>query len=44
MRRFDEIVVLDRGRVVERGTHGDLIAAPGLYSRLFAAQRAELPT
>jgi subfamily B ATP-binding cassette protein MsbA len=32
--RADAIVVLERGRVVERGTHGDLVAAGGLYRRL----------
>ncbi|MBQ9041828.1 MAG: ABC transporter ATP-binding protein [Eggerthellaceae bacterium] len=32
----DEIVVLDRGRVVEHGTHDALAAAGGLYARMWA--------
>ncbi len=36
----DEIVVLDAGRVAERGTHTELIAAGGLYLRLFGGQPA----
>ncbi len=32
--QVDEIVVLDRGRVAERGTHAELLAAGGLYGRL----------
>jgi ATP-binding cassette, subfamily B, bacterial len=31
----DEIVVLDRGRIVERGTHRSLLARPGLYAWLW---------
>ncbi len=31
----DEILVFDAGRVVERGTHADLVAAGGVYARLF---------
>lgn len=34
----DEIIVLDQGRVVERGRHADLIAANGLFARMWRAQ------
>jgi ABC-type multidrug transport system fused ATPase/permease subunit len=34
----DRVVVLDRGAVVETGTHADLVAAGGLYARIYRAQ------
>ncbi len=37
----DQILVLDAGRVVERGTHGQLLAADGLYARMWALQQRE---
>ena len=36
VRNADLIVVLDKGRVVESGTHGELLAAGGLYARMWA--------
>jgi ATP-binding cassette, subfamily B, heavy metal transporter len=35
----DEIIVLDQGRIVERGTHGQLLAEGGLYASMWNRQR-----
>src|SRR6185369_4648178 len=40
VRDADEILVLDDGRIVEQGTHDDLVAAGGLYSELYRTQFA----
>jgi ABC-type transport system involved in Fe-S cluster assembly fused permease/ATPase subunit len=37
----DQIIVLEQGRIVERGTHPDLLAAGGAYARMWALQQQE---
>lgn len=43
VRDADRVVVLDAGRVVEAGTHDELVAREGLYRRLVERQFAEAP-
>ncbi len=38
----DQILVLDQGRIVERGRHSELLAQNGLYSRLYNEQFSSL--
>ncbi|MGP9819268.1 ABC transporter ATP-binding protein [Salinarimonas sp. NSM] len=44
VREADEIVVMEAGRIVERGTHAALVARGGAYARLERLQRADAPT
>jgi ATP-binding cassette subfamily B multidrug efflux pump len=35
---MDRLIVLDRGRIVEQGTHAQLLARGGIYATLWARQ------
>jgi len=39
--KADQILVLEQGRVIERGTHRDLLNNNGLYAQMWALQRQE---
>ena len=42
LRRFDRIVVLDRGSIVEEGAPADLLQRQGAYQRMYARQLAAI--
>jgi ATP-binding cassette subfamily B protein len=41
IKRADQILVLDHGRIIERGTHATLLAQGGTYARLYELQLRE---
>jgi ATP-binding cassette, subfamily B, bacterial len=41
VREADELLVIDDGRIVERGTHASLLAENGLYAELYSTQFAD---
>ena len=41
VRDADQILVLDAGRIVERGTHDELVTHDGLYAELYRQQLLE---
>lgn len=40
----DQVLVMDQGRIIECGTHVDLLARNGLYAYLYSLQFRERPT
>ncbi|WP_046728201.1 ABC transporter ATP-binding protein [Streptomyces humi] len=44
VRSADQILVVEAGRIVERGTHAALLAADGRYAELYRTQFAEVPS
>ena len=41
LRYADEIVVIEEGRITQRGTHADLVTQPGYYAQLNALQQIQ---
>jgi ATP-binding cassette, subfamily B, bacterial MsbA len=41
VRRADRVVTIDRGRLIEEGTHEELVGAGGVYARLYRGQFRE---
>jgi ATP-binding cassette subfamily B protein len=39
-RLADEIIVIDEGRVAEKGSHGELMGRGGIYAEMFESQRS----
>ena len=39
MDRFDQILVMDRGKIIERGNHDELLQHKGLYKQMYAQQQ-----
>jgi ATP-binding cassette, subfamily B, bacterial len=44
IREADQILVIDQGRILERGTHNELLAEGGLYAELYRTQFARHPS
>ncbi len=44
IKHADQVLVMDQGRIIESGTHVDLLARDGLYAYLYSMQFRERPT
>jgi ATP-binding cassette subfamily B protein len=44
LKSADQVLVLDHGRIVERGTHAELVGAGGLYARIYELQLRDQET
>jgi len=42
IRNADEIIVLDNGKIVEKGTHDSLLNHDGVYAKLWSVQTGSL--
>jgi len=40
---MDRLIVLDKGRVIEEGSHEELVASGGLYAQLWQRQSGRVP-
>ena len=38
---FDKIIVLEEGKVIEQGTHADLLLLNGFYAKMYASQQQQ---
>jgi subfamily B ATP-binding cassette protein MsbA len=43
VRRADRILVMEKGRIVESGTHRELLERDGIYARFHALQMQDAP-
>ncbi|MGB4670388.1 MAG: ABC transporter, partial [Bacillota bacterium] len=41
IKHADQIIVLDKGQIIEQGSHSELLAKKGYYTRLYNLQLAE---